>query len=124
LPGPKAPAAPGPLDGVDGDLRHAVETTLAAYAQALERVDAGLLARARPDLTSAQRERRLAPFVGALNAATDVRVLDVALRGEEAVVAVLCTDVILGGPGPSGPPFEETLRFTRRRGTWALSGAE
>ncbi|HEV8587093.1 MAG TPA: hypothetical protein VGT02_19185, partial [Methylomirabilota bacterium] len=71
------PPPAGPLAAADPDVRQAVETTLAAYARALESQDATLLAQARPDLTAAERERLLAPFRGAVNVATDLRVLDV-----------------------------------------------
>jgi hypothetical protein len=85
-----------------------------------------LLETARPDLSPAEREHRLAPFVGALNAATDMRVLDVQREGDSFVVSILSTDVIVGGRGSSGPPLEEALRFDRQGGAWQLvrSGGE
>ena len=112
---------PGPLTGLDPGLRTAVESTLADYARALEQADPLLLAAARPDLSAKEREVRRAPFVGALNAAADLRVIDVSIQGNEASVTVLSTDVIVvkGREGSSGPT-EETLRFVRRGGTWSL----
>jgi hypothetical protein len=110
----------GPLGAADPEVREAVETTLAAYARALESQDALLLARARPDLTGAERERLLAPFRGAINVATDLRVLDVIPSRGAVVVPVLRTDVIVGGRGAPSAPVEETLRFERRDGAWRL----
>ncbi|MBI3932068.1 MAG: hypothetical protein HY317_01510 [Acidobacteria bacterium] len=118
-----AVAPTGPLDAVEPGLRGAIEATVGAYARALERADAALLAQARPDMSAAERHRRLAPFVGALNAATDVRILDVVVRGDEAAVPILSTDVILGGRGSAGTPVSETLLFARRGGAWTLRGA-
>jgi hypothetical protein len=117
-----APATPlpGPLDTVDADLRGTVETLLAAYGRALETADAAALAQARPDLGAEDRARLIAPFTGAINAATDLRVLDVNARGDLATVTVLRTDVIVGGAGAPRDPTEETLRFWRRRGEWVL----
>jgi hypothetical protein len=116
-------AAPaGPLSTVEPLLRQAIVETIGAYGKALETADAGALAEARPDLSREARRERLAPFIGALNAATDVRVLEVAVTGDSAVVSLLCTDVIIGGRGAARQPFEESLRFERRRGAWALSG--
>ena len=114
------PAPPGPLTAADPDVRQAVETTLAAYSRALETQDAVMLARARPDLTGAERERLLAPFRGAINVATDLRVLDVIPSRGAVVVPVLRTDVIVGGRGAPPAPVEETLRFERRDGAWRL----
>ena len=111
----------GPLAAADPDVREAVETTLAAYARALETQDAVLLSRARPDLTGAERERLLAPFRGAINVASDLRVLDVIPSRGAVVVAVLRTDVIVGGRGAPTAPVEETLRFERRDGAWRLA---
>ena len=113
-------SAPGPLDAAEPDLRQAVETVLASYGRALETADADALARARPDLSAEDRGRLIAAFTGALNAATDLRVLDVQARGDLAVVSVLRTDVIVGGQGAPHDPTEETLRFWRRRGEWML----
>jgi hypothetical protein len=113
----------GPLSAADPEVREAVETTLAAYARALESQDAELLARARPDLTAAERERLLAPFRGAVNVATDLRVLDVIPSRGLVVVPVLRTDVIIGGRGAPASPVEETLRFERREGGWRLAGS-
>jgi hypothetical protein len=125
VPAPPAAAPPppppaGPLAAADPDVREAVETTLAAYARALETQDAVMLARARPDLTGAERERLLAPFRGAINVATDLRVLDVIPSRGVVVVPVLRTDVIVGGRGAPPAPVEETLRFERRDGAWRL----
>jgi tetratricopeptide (TPR) repeat protein len=111
---------PGPLDAADPDLRQAIEAVLSAYARALETADAAALATARPDLTAEEGARLIAAFTGALNAATDLRVLDVKARGDLAVVTVLRTDVIVGGAGGPRDPTEETLRFWRRRGEWVL----
>ena len=77
-------------------------------------------AQARPDLAADERAKLIAAFTGALNAATDLRVLDVKTRGDLAVVTVLRTDVIVGGPGAPRDPTEEALRFWRRRGEWVL----
>jgi tetratricopeptide (TPR) repeat protein len=117
-----APAASlaGPLDAADAGLRQTVETILAAYARALETADADALARVRPDLGAEERARLIAAFTGALNAATDLRVLDVKQQGDLATVSVLRTDVIVGGSGAPRDPTEETLRFWRRRGEWLL----
>src|SRR5439155_144282 len=89
VPAPSPPAAAGPLAAVDPDVRAAVETTLAGYARALESQDAELLARVRPDLRGAERERLLARFRGAINVATDLRVLDVIPGKGVVVVPVL-----------------------------------
>ena len=110
----------GPLDAADPDLRQAVEAVLAAYGRALETADAAALATARPDLTAEEGARLIAAFTGAINAATDLRVLDVKARGDLAVVTVLRTDVIVGGSAGPRDPTEETLRFWRRRGEWVL----
>jgi len=119
---PSATSPPvGPLAAADPEVREAVETTLAAYARALETQDAVLLSRARPDLTGAERERLLAPFRGAINVATDLRVLDVIPSRGAVVVPVLRTDVIVGGRGAPTAPVEETLRFERRDGAWRLA---
>jgi hypothetical protein len=115
------PAPNGPLTTADPEVREAVEATLAAYARALESQDAILLSRARPDLTGAERERLLAPFRGAINVATDLRVLDVIPSRGAVVVSVLRTDVIVGGRGAPPAPVEETLRFERRDGIWRLA---
>jgi hypothetical protein len=110
----------GPLRNVDPELRRAIEETLAAYGRAIERVDSEALARARPDLTADQRERILERLRGALNVATDLRVLDVTAAGDGFVVPVLRTDVVVGGKGDAGAPVEEILRFDRSGAGWAL----
>jgi tetratricopeptide (TPR) repeat protein len=112
----------GPLAHVEPALRTAIEATLAAYTRALESVSIEGLAAARPDLSAEQRAALLKPYEGALNVATDLRVLDVVLRGDQAEVPVLRRDVIVGGrDGGGGNSVEETLRFTRRDGAWVLS---
>jgi len=120
-PPPPKPSEPGPLDALEPALRAAVEAVLADYGRALETADAALLGRARPDLSAEARAERLAPFRGALNAATDLRVVDVTQRGSLIHVAVLRTDVIVGGhaTGPTAP-VEEVLRFERRGAQWRL----
>lgn len=120
---PTAPAVvpAGPLDQLDPELRAALETTLARYARALEMADADLLAEARPDLSAAAREQRLSPFRGALNAATDLRVLDVRVSGERAVIELLATDIVVGGQGPPQSSVEETLVFVKAPAGWALA---
>jgi tetratricopeptide (TPR) repeat protein len=120
---PSLAEPPGPLTDLEPDLRQAIEATLAAYGQALERQDEAALGRARPDLGARQRTTLLAPFKGALNVAVDLRVVDAAARRDDAVVTVLRTDVIVDGRGGARPPVEETLRFVRRSGGWALGGA-
>jgi tetratricopeptide (TPR) repeat protein len=120
---PNAPSAAqltGPLDAADPQLRQTVEAVLAAYGHALETADAAALEQARPDLNPEERGKLIAAFTGALNAATDLRVLDVKTRGDLSVVTVLRTDVIVGGSGAPRDPTEETLRFWRRRGEWVL----
>jgi len=99
-------------------LRTSVESRLAAYARALETTDDSLLAAARPDLSKEERQRALAPFQDALNAATDLRVLQVVLRGDVAEVVILRSDFLVGRPPVS--PVEETLRFRRDGGEWVL----
>ena len=112
----------GPLARVDAGLGRAIQDTLVAYARALESGDARLLSQVRPDLSEGQRAGLLEPFTGALNAASDLRVLDVTARGGDVVVSVLRTDIIVreGGQGSSGRPVEETLRFQRRGAAWVL----
>ena len=117
---PTSTEPPGPLTNLVPELRGVIEATLAAYAKALESQDAALLAQARPDLSPAKREELLAPMQGALNVATDLRVLDVIPQGRAVVVPVLRTDVIVGGRGRQQPPVEETLRFEWRGGVWVL----
>jgi tetratricopeptide (TPR) repeat protein len=115
------PAA-GPLDRLQPDLRRAIEEALARYARALETADDALLAQARPDLGPEARARRLRPFRDALNAATDLRVLEVVVEGDRARVDLLATDVVVGGSGPPQESLEETLVFERSSGGWAISG--
>ena len=117
---PPSTEPPGPLTNLVPELRGAIEATLADYAKALESQDAALLAQARPDLSPAKRQELLAPFQGALNVATDLRVLDVIPQGRAVLVPVLRTDVIVGGRGDQRPPVEETLRFEWRGGVWVL----
>jgi tetratricopeptide (TPR) repeat protein len=115
---PSAVEAPGPWSGAPPELRAAAESRLTAYARALETSDPQLLAIARPDFSAAQRKRALEPFLDALNAAIDLRVLRVAARADEAEVVVLRSDVIVDGPRRA--PVEETLRFRREGGEWVL----
>ncbi len=117
---PPTTEAPGPLTDLVPELRGVIEGTLAAYAKALEAQDAEALAQARPDLTPAEREELLAPLRGALNVATDLRVLDIIQDGKTVVVPVLRTEVVVGGRGRQRPPVEETLRFEWRSGVWLL----
>lgn len=119
---PEATLPEGPLAQAEPLLRSSIQAAIAAYARALETGDEAALARARPDLTAAARQQRLTPFLGALNAATDVRVLDVTVEGDTARVSILSTDVIIGGRGAAPPPSEESLTFERRRGVWELAG--
>ena len=117
----QAPArAPGPLDAVVPELRQAIESTLADYARALETRNAELLARVRPDLSAAQRAALLAPFAGAINVASDLRVLDVIAEGDRVAVPVLRTDVIVGGSSSRAAPVEEVLRFQHVAAGWVL----
>jgi tetratricopeptide (TPR) repeat protein len=120
---PETPRPAGPLASVEPELRAAIEGTLAAYGRALETADAAALAAARPDLGAEAREARLAPFRGALNAAADLRVVDVQLLGDVAVVEVRASDVIVGGRQPPRPPVNEMLRFERRPEGWRLGAA-
>src|SRR5262245_48084764 len=119
VPNAAAPEA-GPLDGVPPELRTAVEDTLARYARALESVDATLLASVRPDMNANQREARLAPFRGALNATSDLRVIEAHVQGTRAEVEVLATDVVIGGQGAPRPPMSETLIFERGAAGWGI----
>jgi hypothetical protein len=109
-----------PLAALPSDARRAVEQTLASYARALETADEALLARVRPDLPPEAREARLRPFRGAINAAADIRILDVAAGADAIVVSVVRTDIAVGGRVPPGPPAEETLRFARDGTAWVL----
>jgi len=112
----------GPMAGIPVELRDEIQKTLEFYGQALESQDGDLLARARPDLGAAERQQCLAPFVGALNVATDLRVLEVTMTTDSATVSVLRTDVIVGGKhGAARPPTEETLRFVQVKDGWTLA---
>jgi hypothetical protein len=123
VPGETALAEPpGPLTGLDSGLRRTIEDTLSAYGRALETQDEESLARVRPDMSARERTALLAPFKGALNVATDLRVVDVAAGRDEALVTVLRTDVIVDGREGARAPVEETLRFVRRGGSWTLVG--
>ena len=113
----------GPMAGLPVELRQQIRKTLELYGQALESQDANLLAQARPDLSAVDRKERLEPFRGALNVATDLRVLEVTLDAEKATVSLLRTDVIVGGRQGSRPPVEETLVFVRGKDDWALEAA-
>ena len=110
----------GPLALLDPELKQAIVASLEAYQRALEAQDATLLARTRPDLAAADRERMLARFAGALNVGVDLRVLDVQTAPVEAIVSVLRTEVVVGGKGGQSAPEEETLRFERRPEGWIL----
>jgi tetratricopeptide (TPR) repeat protein len=110
----------GPMSALPAELRQEIERTLGLYGRALESQDPDLLAQARPDLSAAERKERLAPFLGALNVATDLRVLEVTTEADTATVSLLRTDVIVGGRQGSRPPTEETLRFVRARNAWTL----
>jgi len=112
---------PGPLQDKAPALRQAIENVLAAYAGALEARDAAALARARPDLSEATRTQLLEPFLGAVNATSDLRILEVAVTGSQAVVTVLRTDVIVGGQARARPPVEETLKLVQESGSWVLA---
>jgi hypothetical protein len=117
------PPPPGPLDGLDPALRAAVEETLARYTRALESGDAALLAEARPDLAAEAREKRLTPFRGAINAATDVRVLEVTTDGDRARVQLLQTDVVVGADAAPRASQEESVSFLRGPdGRWTVAG--
>jgi tetratricopeptide (TPR) repeat protein len=126
---PPTPAPPppetltGPMAGLPVELRQQIRKTLELYGQALESQDANLLAQARPDLSAADRKERLAPFLGALNVASDLRVLEVILDADRATVSLLRTDVIVGGRQDARPPVEETLRFVRGKDDWTLEAA-
>jgi hypothetical protein len=122
--GPVATAPPvedrGPMARIDPALKRAIEGTLAEYQRALETQDTALLARTRPDLAAAVRERMLARFAGALNVGVDLRVLDVQATPADAVVPILRTEVVVGGRGGESAPQEETLRFQHRPEGWVL----
>ncbi len=110
----------GPLAGVEPELQRAIRGALDSYQRALEGQDAALLARVRPDLAPAERERMLARFTGALNVGIDLRVLDVQVAAAEAIVPILRTEVVVGGRGGESAPVEETLRFEHRPEGWVL----
>lgn len=111
------PEAPGPWTGIAPELRAAAESRLSMYTRALETGDDTLLTVARPDLLPEQRERMLAPFRGAENPTTDLRVVQVDVRGDVADVVIRRADVL--GRSPVAP-IEERLRFRRRGGEWSL----
>src|SRR5262245_46910360 len=115
---PSDPTAPGPWSDAPPELRAAAESRLTAYARALETADEQLLAVARPDLSAGQRKRALEPFLEAVNAAADLRVVRVAAHADAAEVVVQRSDVIVDGP--RRPPVEETLRFKLEGGEWVL----
>jgi len=116
-----ASAAPvGPLEKLPPELRAAVEDTLARYARALESADSELLASVRPDMDRDAREKRLAPFRGALNAATDLRVIEASVVGDRAEIQLLATDVVVGAQGAPRPPTEESLVFQRGTEGWRI----
>ena len=115
-----APPATGPLQKLPPELRAAVEDTLVRYARALESADAELLARVRPDMDGDAREKRLAPFRGALNAATDLRVIEASVAGDRAEIQLLATDVVVGAQGAPRPPTEESLVFERGAEGWRI----
>ena len=121
---PMATALPvedrGPLAHLQPDLKQAIVSCLDAYQRALESRDGPLLARTRPDLALADRERMLARFAGALNVGVDLRVLDVQPLPAEAIVTLLRTEVVVGGRGGASAPEEETLRFEHRPEGWML----
>jgi hypothetical protein len=110
----------GPLQKLPAELQAAVEDTLARYGRALESADAELLARARPDLDDLARQRRLEPFRGALNATTDLRIIDASVSGDRAEIHLLATDVVVGARGAPRPPTEETLVFERGAEGWRI----
>jgi tetratricopeptide (TPR) repeat protein len=110
----------GPLAQADPELRATIQDALARYGRALEAQDAALLAGTRPDLGADERDRMLTRFAGALNVGIDLRVLDVSLAPEEAIVTVLRTEVVVGGRAGEVPPEEETLRFEKRPEGWVL----
>ena len=106
--------------GVDPELRRAVQDVLARYARALETIDAGLLAEARPDLSAQARGELIAQREGATNVATDLRVLEVSRRGAQASVRIGRVEVVVAGHSVERPSVEETLRFQREGGGWVL----
>lgn len=110
----------GPLQNLEPPLRDAIEHTLAAYAHALESHSDDLLSQARPDLLPEERAALLAPYTDALSGTADLRVLDVAVRGDWVEVPILRTDLIVGRRESGGSPAEETLRFQNRNGVWSL----
>jgi hypothetical protein len=117
---PDKPPEADPLDGLDPDLRKTIEDTLGSFAHALESHDGALLAQVRPDLSAKERTELLAPFEDALDATVSLRVLDVTARGDEADVDLRRQETIVRGRVPPHAPAEETLRFERQKGVWAL----
>jgi tetratricopeptide (TPR) repeat protein len=114
---PEREAILGPLIDLDPALQSAVEEALASYAHALESGDEARLARARPDLSSGDRQSRITPFVGVVDAHVDLRVLEVSVGGDTAAVKIERTDLV-GQPQPR--VATETLRFLNRNGEWFL----
>ena len=106
--------------GQDPELRRAVEHVLARYGRALETIDAALLAEARPDMSLGARGDLIAEREGATNIAADLRVLEVARRGNQASVRMRRTEVVVAGRSVGRPSVEETLRFQREGGAWLL----
>ena len=103
----------------DPALRQAVEDVLARYARALETIDGALLAEVRPDMSVKARASLMAEREGR-NVAADLRVLEVARRGNQASVKVRRTEVVVAGRSVDRPSVEETLRFHREGGAWVL----
>lgn len=106
--------------GQDPELRRAVEDVLARYGRALETIDVDLLAQARPDMNAKARRDLIAERERATNVASDLRVLGVARRGNQASVTVRRTEVVVAGRSVDRPSVEETLRFQREGGAWVL----
>jgi hypothetical protein len=106
--------------GRDPALRQAVDDVLASYARALETVDGPLLASARPDMPAGARTTLIAAREGASKIATDLRVTDVDVRRNQALVTVRRTEVVVAGRSVERPSVEETLRFQREGAAWVL----
>lgn len=106
--------------GHDPALRQAVEAVLAQYARALETIDPALLAEARPDMPAGRRAALIAERNGASSIATDLRVLEVSTRRNQAAVLVRRMEVVVAGHSVERPSVEETLRLQREGGAWVL----